>query len=146
MFRCIWYKQAANAQPNLPLCENLQYFYLNRPTVASKKVRFFCFDKFSARANYLEIKLKIHVFQEPNPLSLTQSENYSFVASFDKISSNNKNLPIKFLKFFRGLKPPQNIYTPRMLVNQNSFVYFYIKCYIALKSSFLEDFKDKIFF
>ena len=45
---------------------------------------------------------------KPNPLSLTQSENYFFGASFDKISSNDKNLPIQIFKFFRGLKTPPN--------------------------------------
>ena len=35
-------------------------------TVASKKVRLL----FSARANYLEIKLKLHVFQESKPFNI----------------------------------------------------------------------------
>ena len=46
--------------------------------------------------------------KKANPLTSTQSENYSFVASFDKISSNDKkNLPIKIFKSFSGLKTPQ---------------------------------------
>ena len=37
---------------------------------------------------------------KPNPLSLTQSENYSFGASFDKISSNNNKIYLfKFSNF-----------------------------------------------
>ena len=40
---------------------------------------------------------------KPKPLSLTQFENYSFGASFDKISSNND----KIFKSFRDLKTPQ---------------------------------------
>ena len=43
-------------------------------------------------------------FRKPNPLLLTQYENYSFVATFDKISSNNK---VYLLKLLRGLKTPQ---------------------------------------
>ena len=42
--------------------------------------------------------------RKANSLSLTQTENYSFGASFDKISSNDKeNLPITIFKFIRGL-------------------------------------------
>ena len=47
---------------------------------------------------------------KPKSLSLTQSAKYSFVASFDKISSNN--IKISLLKFFNFLgvaKPPEQI-------------------------------------
>ena len=40
---------------------------------------------------------------------LTQSDNYSFVASFDKISSNNKKNLSKFSNYLRVSKHPQNI-------------------------------------
>ena len=47
---------------------------------------------------------------KPNPLSLTQSENYSFGASFDKILSNNKKIYLlKFSNFQGLLKPPKQI-------------------------------------
>ena len=45
---------------------------------------------------------------KPKPLSLTQSENYTFVASFDKISSNNNKIYLlKFSNFKRVSKPSQ---------------------------------------
>ena len=45
-----------------------------------------------------------------NPLSLTQSENYSFGASFDKISSdNNKFYVFEFPNFLGVSKPPKQI-------------------------------------
>ena len=44
----------------------------------------------------------------PNPLSLTQSENYSFGASFDKISSDNNNFyAFEFPNVLGVSKPPQ---------------------------------------
>ena len=43
-----------------------------------------------------------------NPLSLRQSQNYSFGASFDKIfSNNNKIYLLKFSNFLGVSKPPQ---------------------------------------
>ena len=43
-----------------------------------------------------------------NPSSLTQSENYSFGASFDKISSDNDKFYVfKFSNFLGVSKPPQ---------------------------------------
>ena len=48
--------------------------------------------------------------KKPKPLPSTQCENYFFVVSFDKISSNIlKNLPIKIFKLLRGLKTPPKI-------------------------------------
>ena len=45
---------------------------------------------------------------KPNPLSLTHSENYSFGASSDKISSNNNKIYLlKFSNFLVISKPPQ---------------------------------------
>ena len=41
--------------------------------------------------------------RKPKSLSLTQSDNYSFVVSFDKISSNSKKI-IKIFKLLGGLK------------------------------------------
>ena len=47
---------------------------------------------------------------KPNPLSMTQSENYSFGASFDKIfSNNNKIYQLKFSNFLGVSKPPKQI-------------------------------------
>ena len=47
---------------------------------------------------------------KPNPLSLTQSENYSFGASFDKISSNNDKIYLlKFSNFLGVSKLPKQI-------------------------------------
>ena len=49
---------------------------------------------------------------KPKPLSLTQSENYFFGASFDKIlSNNNKFYLFKFPNFLGVSKPPQTICT-----------------------------------
>ena len=49
---------------------------------------------------------------KPKPLALTQSENYSFGASFDKILSNiNKIWLLKFSNFLGVSKPSQtNLY------------------------------------
>ena len=47
---------------------------------------------------------------KPNSLSLTQSENYFFGVSFDKILSNNDKIyQIKFLNILGVSKPPQKI-------------------------------------
>ena len=45
---------------------------------------------------------------KPNPLSLTQSEKYSFGVPFDKISSNNDKIYLfKFSNFLGVSKQPQ---------------------------------------
>ena len=44
--------------------------------------------------------------KKPKPLSLTKSENYSFVASFDKISSNNKKIYLLKFSNFLGISIP----------------------------------------
>ena len=47
--------------------------------------------------------------EKPNSLSLIRSENYSFGASFDKISSNNDKIyPPKFSNSLGVSKPPKN--------------------------------------
>ena len=46
--------------------------------------------------------------KKPKPLSLTQSENHSFVASFDKISSNgNEIYVLEFSNYLGVSKPPK---------------------------------------
>ena len=59
------------------------------------------------------------------PLSLRQSENYAFGASFDKISSNNDKIYI--FKLFRGLKNPPNKFV--WLVEKRKFSAY--KIYVA---------------
>ena len=48
--------------------------------------------------------------RKPHPLSLTQSENYSFVASIDKILSNYKKIYLlKILNYLGVSKHPKKI-------------------------------------
>ena len=48
---------------------------------------------------------------KPNPLSLTQSENYSFGAHWTKFQAMIKNLPIKIFRILGISKPPYtNLY------------------------------------
>ena len=48
--------------------------------------------------------------RKANPLSLTMNKNYCFVASFDKISSNNENIYLlNFLNFLGISKSPKQI-------------------------------------
>ena len=48
--------------------------------------------------------------RKPKFLPLTQSKNYSFVVSSDKISKNNKKIYLlKFSNYLRISKHPQNI-------------------------------------
>ena len=50
------------------------------------------------------------ISRKANPLTLKQSENYSFVASFDKISSNTKKFySLKFSNFLGVSKALQKI-------------------------------------
>ena len=54
--------------------------------------------------------------KKPKPLPLTQSKNYFFLVSSDKISSNiKKNLPIKIFKLLGALKTPPKIFMVRKL-------------------------------
>ena len=49
--------------------------------------------------------------RKANPLTFTQSENYSFVASLDKISSNDSEICLLKFSIFLGVsKPPKNLY------------------------------------
>ena len=58
----------------------------------------------------LNLNQDIWFTTKPNPLSITQSENYSSGASFDKVfSNNNKIYLIKFSNFLGVSKPPKQI-------------------------------------
>ena len=103
-----------HASEDKNLCSNCRIFL---PKISLKDHEPSCrrqklqnFKQTCAKATYLEIKSRYYVYQETKTLSLTQSENHFFVASFDKILCNNKKIYLlKFSNYLGVSKHSQNI-------------------------------------
>ena len=92
----------------------LEFFYPKRvkrtesPVADNKNCKIF--SRHVQKPTTLKSNRDIMFTRKPKPLSLTQSENYSFGTSFDTISSNNKKIYLlKFSNFLGVSNRPKQI-------------------------------------
>ena len=76
----------------------------------TKKQDFYILPNFQQQPTTFKLNYNYMFSRKANPLLLTQSKNYSFVAPVDKISSNNKKIYlIIFSNLLEVLKPSKQI-------------------------------------